>query len=133
MRASSGPLREPARVMMPAPEIVVVAVVPKYAVLVMERSVDDAPPERIMSDVVALCPAAGCVKASYDRTPEHALPVFVTTPAVSIWRQLLEEAAAWPETVRLVVLAVPVLEIWKSVVVEKAEVDEAMANAMGLV
>jgi hypothetical protein len=54
----------PVRFKTPAEEKDEVAVPPKYAFVKTERSVEDAPPLKSIRDVVALCPAAGCVHAS---------------------------------------------------------------------
>ena len=53
----------PATAVLPALSMVVVAVAPKKAFEVMERSDEDAL-FKTRSDVVADCPAAGCVQAS---------------------------------------------------------------------
>ncbi len=66
--AWSGPFKAPANVSAPVDENDDVAVPPKNA-CVAEKSVDDAPPLKSMSDVVADWFAAGCVHASYAVRP----------------------------------------------------------------
>ena len=73
----------------PAFENVAVAVPPKYAIPVFEKSVDDAPPVRIKSEVVALLPAAGCVHASYAEMP--LTPFTIQFPSIPL-KQPFESA-----------------------------------------
>ena len=68
--------------------------------------------EKIMVEVVALWPAAGCVKGSPPLPPVASVP-HDKTPFVDFTSQA---AAPRPETVRFVVDAMPVFEILKSVV-----------------
>ena len=68
--------------------------------------------EKIMVEVVADCPATGCVKGSPPPPPVASVPQ-ERTPFVDFTSQA---AAPRPETVRFVVDAMPVFEILKSVV-----------------
>lgn len=69
----------------------------------MERSVVEAPPVKNIVDVVALCPAAGWVKASYVVMPlvAHALAFADTVPSAPTWRQRVPVPPA-DETMRFV-------------------------------
>lgn len=80
-----------------------VAVPPKYAVPVFEKSVEDAAPFNNRSEVVALCPAAGCVNGSYDERKSEPAVAAVTCPPVVV---LSNEPLAIPEIQRFVELAV---------------------------
>ena len=82
----------------PAAVMVVVAVPPKYA-RVAESCVDEALPLKSINDVVADCPAAGCVQASYDARP---LPVIVIGEAPKATKPVQE---AVPAQVTVVVAA----------------------------
>ena len=56
---------------------------------IVEDAFDMRPLEKIMRDVVALCPAAGCVHASYAEEPVASVPQ-TTFPAESVssaWEQ----------------------------------------------
>ena len=92
------------------PKIVVVAVPPIYARSKMERSVVEAPPVKSIVDVVALCPAAGWVKASYAVMPlvAHALAFADTVPSAPTCKQRVPAPPA-EDTMRFVELAVVAL------------------------
>ncbi len=85
---------------LPVASIVVVAVVPKYATSA-DSCVDVALPLNSSSDVVALCPAAGCVNGSYE-----SRPVDVSTPPTFESPVPSSEVNVEPPSVRFVVEAV---------------------------
>ena len=86
-----------------------VAVPPKYAVPVFENKVEDAPPVRMRSEVVADCPAAGCVNGSPPPPVPHALAFAETVPSAPTCRQRVHEPPT-DDTMRFVVDAVPFTE-----------------------
>ncbi len=74
----------------------------------MDAMVVEAPPVKDMSEVVADCPAAGCVNASYVRSPVASVP-HERTPATEAFTSQL--AVLSDETMMLVVDAVVALII----------------------
>ena len=69
----------------PAAVKVVVAVPPNCAKFA-ERSEEEAAPLKSMSEVVALCPAAGCVHASYDARKSVPAVAAATCPPVVVFK-----------------------------------------------
>ncbi len=141
-------MRAEARVRTPAVSNVDVAVAPKYDLPSAEKAVVEAPPLKNRVVVVALVPATVCVHASYDARKSDPAVAAVTCPPVVVLRI---EPEAMLEIQRMLVDAVPVesevvvplvsenrlpvmrplLSMVKSVVVENAEVDDAIAKSVG--
>jgi hypothetical protein len=88
----------------PVPRIVVVPVVPKYAVPA-ESWVLDALPLKSIREVVALCPAAGCVQASYAVSAELEMVIGEEPKAT----KLVQEALPEQETVVVAAPAPPAM------------------------
>lgn len=113
-----------ASVRTPALENEEVALAPKYAGPYAEKRVDDAAPLKMRSEVVALCPVAGCVHASYEERPlpdPHADAFAETVPSAPTCRHLVPEPPVLEITSAVVEAVVAV-----SIVVEAKGIESAV-------